>query len=403
MNLLRLAGSVAMVVLTASLGAKGIAAQSLTADAALLRLCSAPTVSPEWFAPEFLARVPIPFAAVQQQFSVLREEFGRCLRVASVGSSYDIIYEHGVATVTSVRLDGQSRFQSLFAGHIYRTFTGLDVAGASFSTLPGLVSVLVVENGRTQLAVNADTPLAIGSAFKLSVLTALREQIEAGKHTWSETLSVRPEWKSLPSGLLQQFPDNTVLSLRTLAQLMIAVSDNTATDMLIRLVGRESVEAKAPPRNRPLLMTREAFILKDPRNADLLGRWRTSHEQDRRLILEEIRIRPLPDLVSFGALLQRGPVAPDVEWFYTPRELCTLIDGVSDLSAMRINPGLAIRKDWTWVAFKGGSEPGVLNLTTELERADGRRSCVSATWNSATNLEGVRLIARYTGLLELLK
>ncbi len=246
MNLLHLAGSVPMIVLTASLGAKGIAAQSLTAEAALLRLCSASMVAPEWFAPEFLARVPILVSAVQQQFSVLREEFGRCLRVASVGSSYDIIYEHGMVTVTSVRLDAQSRFQSLFAGHIHRTFTGLDVAGASFSTLPGQVSVLVIENGRTQLAVNADTPLAIGSTFKLSVLTALREQIEAGKHMWSETLRVRPEWKSLPSGLLHQFPDHAVVSVRTLAQLMIAVIDNTATDVLIRLIGRESVEAKAP-------------------------------------------------------------------------------------------------------------------------------------------------------------
>ncbi len=86
-------------------------------------------------------------------------------------------------------------------------------------------------------------------------------------------------------------------------------------------------------------MTREAFILKDPRNAVLLGRWRTNNEQGRRLILEEIRTRPLPDLVSFSALLQRGPVAPDVEWFYTSRELCALIDGVSDLSVMRISRG----------------------------------------------------------------
>ena len=50
---------------------------------------------------------------------------------------------------------------------------------------------------------------------------------------------------------------------------MISVSDNTATDMLINLVGRSAVEAAltatgmaSPALDRPFLTTREIFILK---------------------------------------------------------------------------------------------------------------------------------------------
>jgi hypothetical protein len=36
------------------------------------------------------------------------------------------------------------------------------------------------------------------------------------------------------------------------------------------------------------------------------------------------------------------------------------------------NPGVAVDKElWTWVGFKGGSEPGVMNLTWLLRHAGG--------------------------------
>ncbi len=400
MSMQRLARILVACLLGATVVATGVSAQGPTSEAALSRLCSNGTFSADWFAPSLLSQVPL--ATIQRLFSNIAAEFGRCLRVTQTGNYYALIFEHGVFVATGFVLDSQGRIASL-TGLPRKTFATLDEAAQSFFALPGQVSLVVLENDRPRVALNADTPLAIGSAFKLSVLTALREQIDAGRRAWNESVSLRAEWKSLPSGFLQTFPDNTGVSVRTLAQLMIAVSDNTATDVLIRLVGREAVEANAPPRNRPFLMTREAFILKDPKNGDLLERWRTGNEQARRKVLEDALTQPLPDLASFGPLLAKGPQASDVEWFYTVRELCALIDGVSDLTAMRINPGLTIRKEWAWVAFKGGSEPGVLNLTTQLESTDGRKFCASATWNNTTSLEDFRLVARYAGLLELLK
>ena len=62
------------------------------------------------------------------------------------------------------------------------------------------------------------------------------------------------------------------ITIHTLASLMISESDNTATDALIDLVTRNSVETISP-RNRPFMTTREFFQLKrldmaDSRAAD---------------------------------------------------------------------------------------------------------------------------------------
>lgn len=49
---------------------------------------------------------------------------------------------------------------------------------------------------------------------------------------------------------------------------------------------------------------------------------------------------------------------------------------------MTINPGVAKPKNWHKVAFKAGSEPGVLNLTTWLKAKNGKTYYISATWNN---------------------
>jgi len=63
--------------------------------------------------------------------------------------------------------------------------------------------------------------------------------------------------------------------------------------------------------------------------------------------------------------------------------------------AIRINPGVPLdAAAWKSVAFKGGSEPGVLNLTFLMERADGRWFTLSAGWNNPEKaVEEARLIA----------
>jgi hypothetical protein len=118
-------------------------------------------------------------------------------------------------------------------------------------------------------AIAATTPAPLGSAFKLYVLDALARAIAAGKVRGDQPLTVTSQVKSLPSGVLQDDPDGTRVSVQQVATDMISISDNTAANMLIALLGRHAVEAATraagmthPARNVPFLTTRELFVLK---------------------------------------------------------------------------------------------------------------------------------------------
>jgi len=64
-----------------------------------------------------------------------------------------------------------------------------------------------------------------------------------------------------------------------------------------------------------------------------------------------------------------------------------------------INPGLASPADWQHIAFKGGSEPGVINLTTWLVGQSGMNYCVVATWNNDEVVDEVQFVGLYSGIL----
>lgn len=263
----------------------------------------------------------------------------------------------------------------------------------TFKALPGETSVLVLKENEAVLSLNAEQPLAIASAFKLQVLTELQQQIEAGQHAWDEVIELKPEWKSIPSGILQDWPDQAPLTLQTLATLMISISDNTAADVLIQVVGRD-VLATASPRNHPFLTTQEVFTLKNPENQDLLETYRQS--TSRPDLLPTIHKAPLPTV----ELVDSQPLAPDIEWFFTTQELCQLIAKVADLPLMHINTGIINADNWQQVAFKGGAEPGVINLTAALKHDSGDNYCVSATWNDQQALEEYRFFNLFSDTLQ---
>ena len=55
--------------------------------------------------------------------------------------------------------------------------------------------------------------------------------------------------------------------------------------------------------------------------------------------------------------------------------------------------------DWQRISYKGGSESGVMNLTTWLVAKDGKSFCVSATWNNDKPLEETKFFGLYKSLL----
>jgi beta-lactamase class A len=281
-------------------------------------------------------------------------------------------------------------------------FTGPEMAGDSLDKLAADVRALPGTTGfgiyalgesapRLVTGIAPDTTMPLGSAFKLWVLGELAREVNAGKRTWSDVVPVGPA--SLPSGITQNWPVGSPVTIQTLATLMISISDNTATDTLVSLEGErldDFVTEAGVPGLAPVLTTRQMFALKSPANNDLATQWATSLAPSaRRRLLDtnaaRLRTTPVDPMMFAGK-----PAAIDtLEWFASPAETAGMLDwlrregGDTPLALLAINPGIdpATRGKFDYVGFKGGSEPGVITLNFLVRRKDGRWLAVAAGWH----------------------
>lgn len=128
--------------------------------------------------------------------------------------------------------------------------------------------IFTVESG-ARLLERADREMAIGSAFKLYVLSELVREVGARQRKWTDVVPLDGKIASLSSGMLQSWPGGSPVTLHTLANMMISISDNIAADELLMTPGRQRVEAilpatghSKPELNVPFLRTLEMFKLK---------------------------------------------------------------------------------------------------------------------------------------------
>ncbi|MGK5642079.1 serine hydrolase [Streptomyces sp. URMC 126] len=230
----------------------------------------------------------------------------------------------------------------------------------------------------------ADRPMPTGSAYKLFVLHALLDAVDAGRVDWDDELTLTPELRSLPTGDMQDLPDGTRVSVRETAHKMIALSDNTAADLIMDRLGREAVEdglAAAghhdPSLLRPFLTSHEVFQLgwgdPGPRAA-----WSERDEAGRRALLREIAG---PITVRVGDL---GPTVHrlGLDWHMNAHDVVRVLDRLrrrADRDAtgtveriLTAYPGLPLDPGvWPRVYFKAGSSPGVMMFCWLLEDRDG--------------------------------
>ncbi|MDP9035898.1 MAG: serine hydrolase [Myxococcota bacterium] len=250
-------------------------------------------------------------------------------------------------------------------------------------------------------AFNAGSNLALGSAFKLWVLAALAESVASGARAWTDTVAIDDRYKSLPSGTLQTVPAGTAFPLLTFAGQMISVSDNTAADHLLFTVGRLAVEAMLartghhdPAVDQPFLSTRELFAIKLLLSPADQQAYVSASSDVRRTLLATYDLTLDPRSATTNSWTM--PILVDrVEWFATQADLCGVMAALkgygekpatkSVLDVLALNPGIPAPAGlFAYVGFKGGSEPGVLDLTWLLRRAsDQSWAFFSVGWNDA--------------------
>jgi len=90
---------------------------------------------------------------------------------------------------------------------------------------------------------NGDRLFPTASVFKLPVIVEFFRQAEAGALSPDETVVLREADKVPGSGVLKELSEGLRVSLRDLLSLMMIVSDNTATDLIVGKVGFDNVNA----------------------------------------------------------------------------------------------------------------------------------------------------------------
>ncbi|GAA3117645.1 serine hydrolase [Planomonospora alba] len=87
----------------------------------------------------------------------------------------------------------------------------------------------------------ADEPVVLASVFKLALLVEFFRQVDRGELDAAERVTVMADRHTPGPTGVSAMADDVTISLRDLAYLMIAVSDNTAADALIGRVGLAAV------------------------------------------------------------------------------------------------------------------------------------------------------------------
>lgn len=110
---------------------------------------------------------------------------------------------------------------------------------------PGQV-FLAARNLKTgaSVSIRGEEKVRTASTIKLPLLVEVYAQVAAGKAKLDDTLLLRAEDIVSGSGVLRELGPNVRLPLSGIANLMIVVSDNTATNMLVERFTADAVNAR---------------------------------------------------------------------------------------------------------------------------------------------------------------
>lgn len=314
----------------------------------MLRKILAGEVTQDDFTADFLNAVPL--SRLQALAEQVNGVIGPVAAIEVAGR------EALVSTAThqvnvQITLDSAGRVAGLFVQPPEALLADLPEAEAELRALGDQVAWLVVQAGEVLAERDADQPISVASAFKIGVLSVLTQDIADGTRAWSDVVTLDEQYLSLPSGVMQSWPVCAPVTLHTAALQMISISDNTATDLLIGVVGAARV-------------------------AEALG------------------LETLPSTKAFFAskgATEAGDALPMFTpgdgWNVSLRRLCALALPLADLDLMQVNPGVLSPARFGRVAHKGGSVPGVLSFVTVLPEASGGPACVALAINHSAEVE----------------
>lgn len=155
-----------------------------------------------------------------------------------------------------------------------------------------------IESGK-EIGVDADKIFPLGSVFKVPLMVEVFRQADAGLISMDEKIKLEPRNMCIGSGILQYLTPGLELTVRDLVTLMIIATDNTASEMLWKRIGIQSVNMLI--RDLGLAKTsiylpwREGFLLtmgkgpfKDMASIEAARIWKGMPDIERMKVLNDI-------------------------------------------------------------------------------------------------------------------
>ena len=92
-----------------------------------------------------------------------------------------------------------------------------------------------------EYSLRGDEQTRTASTIKLAIMAETFHHVAEGKLHWNDPIEITKDKKQGGTGVLYEFSDGTKIDLQTAVHLMIVVSDNTATNLVLDKVGTDNV------------------------------------------------------------------------------------------------------------------------------------------------------------------
>ncbi|GAB3585170.1 hypothetical protein GCM10027579_18750 [Calidifontibacter terrae] len=218
-------------------------------------------------------------------------------------------------------------------------------------------------------------PLA--SVVKVYVLLAVLDQIHRGALRWDTRLTTRRADLAGGSGSLAGRGAGASISVQEAARLMFQISDNTATSLLVRTVGQDTLRSvvrssghSRPSVLDPFLTIRQDLWLQwstDAKAVIARSSWAGASPARRAALVAPADTAALPDLSRSTNIWRKGlgygGSAEDVALAWTAIAVQSGKPGMAPLSTILAvpSPGFTAPAGWRTTWFKSGSLSGVAN------------------------------------------
>jgi beta-lactamase class A len=122
-------------------------------------------------------------------------------------------------------------------------WSAVELAARTAERGGGAVGVAIAWNGAMAYEWRGGQRFRAASTVKIPIMAEFYRQVDAGLLWLDDRYRLRDEDRTPGSGVLQYLQTGTELTLEDVCTLMIAISDNTATNVLLDRVGMERVTA----------------------------------------------------------------------------------------------------------------------------------------------------------------